>query len=184
MKVGLFFGSFNPIHLGHLEIAEKSAKYVDEVWFIVSPHNPFKDPSMLINQTSRLEMVKLAVESTPHYKVSDVEFNLPTPTRTHVTLEKLIEEHEHEFLLIFGSDCVNTLHTWERGDWILETFPIIAFKRESEDVNPEIYKKLISETHISSTIIRNNIINGLPVDSLLPTLVEQYIYNNGLWSHK
>lgn len=184
MKIGLFFGSFNPIHNGHLEIAEKASEFVDEVWFVVSPHNPFKDPGLLINGSSRLEMVKLATNSINKYKVSDIEFTLPTPTRTHRTLEKLIAEHEHEFMLIFGSDCVNTLHTWEYGNWILEKFPIIAFKREDEDIKPDIYKKLISETHISSTLIRNNIVNNLPVDNLLPTLVGQYIYNNGLWSTK
>ncbi len=184
MKVGLFFGSFNPIHNGHLEIAEKASEFVDEIWFIVSPHNPFKDPSMLINESCRLEMVKLAVSDVDRYKASNIEFTLPTPTRTHRTLEKLISEHEHEFILIFGSDCVNTLHTWEFGDWIMEKFPIIAFKRGEEEVNPDVYKKLISETHISSTLIRNNIVNNIPVDNLLPTLVTQYIYNNGLWSEK
>ncbi len=181
MKVGLFFGSFNPIHYGHLKIAEESIKYVDEIWFIVSPHNPFKDPNMLIDEKSRLEMVRLAISSNSSYRACDIEFTLPTPTVTHITLEKLISEYDHEFVLIFGSDCVNTISTWENGNWILENFQIIAFERDAETIVPIVFKKLDSDNTISSTLIRNNIINGLPVDNLLPTSVEQYIYSNKLW---
>jgi len=180
MKVGLFFGSFNPITNGHLHIADMASEYVDEVWFVVSPHNPTKDPVILADQWSRFDMVKLAIDN-PKYKAIDVEFNMPTPSYTYLTLEKLIKEYSHEFILIFGSDCVNSIHTWENGDWIMKTFPIIAFKREVEHIEPEVYKKLVSNSDISSTIIRNNITNGIPIENMLPNNVEQYIRNKGLW---
>ncbi len=180
MKVGLFFGSFNPITNGHLHIADMASEYVDEVWFVVSPHNPIKDPTILADQWSRFDMVKLAIENNPKYRAVDIEFDMPKPSYTYLTLEKLIEI-PNEFYLIFGSDCVNSIHTWENGNWIMKTFPIIAFKREIEHIEPVVYKKLVSNSDISSTIIRNNITNGLSVENMLPAGVEKYIYTKGLW---
>ena len=116
MKIGLFFGSFNPIHVGHLIIASYMVDFTDlnQVWFIVSPQNPLKNKKSLLNEYERLELIRLAIDGDNRLKVSDVEFKLPIPSYTIHTLEVLKEKHpEHEFHLIMGSDSFNTLPKWK-----------------------------------------------------------------------
>src|ERR1035437_5535864 len=172
MKIALFFGSFNPITNGHLHIADMASEYVDEVWFVVSPHNPHKPSNILVDQWYRFEMVKLATEHNPKYRASDVEFYMPTPSYTHLTLEKLTQKYDHEFFLILGSDCVNKIHTWKNGEWIVNNFPIIAFKRNNESIEPQVFKKLESTSVLSSTDVRNNITAGKSIKNMVPSPVE------------
>ena len=181
MKVGLFFGSFNPIHNGHLDIAQMSSEYVDEVWFVISPHNPDKDVDKLIDQYSRLEMVKLAISNNINYKASDVEFDMSTPSYTYLTLEKLTKQYSHEFYLIFGSDCVNSIYKWELGNWMIENFPIIAFRRDNEHIKPNVFTSLVSNSVISSTMIRDSIRKSESINDMIPSSIYAYINNNRLY---
>lgn len=173
-KVGLFFGSFNPIHNGHLHIAELASEYVDEVWFVVSPHNPLKDSNALIDQNHRLNMVELAIQNNDLFKSCDIEFNMEKPSYTFKTLEEL-KKLPNKYYLIFGSDCINTIHTWENGNWILTEFPIIGFKRDSEDIIHDIEQIIVSDSDLSSTQIRNKIRNDEPVSNLVPQTVADYL---------
>ena|ERR1035437_161888 len=185
-KIGLFFGSFNPPHNGHLEIAKLSLDYVDQVHFIISPHNPFKDPSMLLDQEHRYNMVKL-LPDFDHQLVqrlipNDIEFSMSRPSYTYRTLENLVSQNNNvEYYLIFGSDCINSIHTWEKGDWILSNFPIIGFERNEESINFDTYKKITSNVNISSTLIRGRICNNQDISDLMPESVCDYIRYNGLW---
>ncbi len=122
MKIGLFFGSFNPIHTGHLIIANYMAHHtdLDKVWLVVSPHNPLKKASDLINTYDRLEMAKLATETSDKIEISDIELKLPRPSYTIDTLTYLHEKFQnHEFVLIMGSDNLNSLQNWKNYEILL-----------------------------------------------------------------
>ncbi len=166
MKVGLFFGSFNPIHNGHIDVANKSLEFVDQVWFIISPHNPFKDPNMLIDPEFRYNMVNLAIDGDTRLKAENIEFGMDTPSLTHNTLKKLSSIYDHEFYLIFGADCVNAVSTWKEGAWIIDNYKIIAFRRDSVSVNIEVSKVLDSSLSVSSTLVRDNILNNLSYERI------------------
>ena len=137
MKVGLFFGSFNPIHTGHLIIANHVANYYSEnVWFIVSPHNPLKKSSELLRAEDRLDLVKLAVENDSRFEVSDIEFNLPAPSYTITTLEALKKTYpQHEFYLIIGSDNWLSLPNWKSPTEIVENYNLLIYERPGFQVN-------------------------------------------------
>lgn len=131
-KVGLFFGSFNPVHVGHLIIANYMANYteLDEVWFVVSPQNPFKKKESLGNMYDRLEMVNLAIEETENLKASSIEFSLPQPSYTIDTLTHLAEKYPtHEFVLIMGEDILETFSKWKNHDIILRDYHIYVYPR-------------------------------------------------------
>ena len=118
-KIGLYFGSFNPVHIGHLLVAThiKEAAKLDEVWLVVSPQNPFKINTYLINAAHRLQMVKLATENVNYFKVSDIEFQLPKPSYTHHTIKQLKQQFPtHQFSLIIGSDNINKFDEWKEAD--------------------------------------------------------------------
>ena len=130
-KVGLFFGTFNPIHVGHLIIANHMAEFskLDEVWLVVTPHNPHKKKNTLLEDTHRLAMVRIATESYPKLKVSTVEFDLPQPNYTVNTLTVLEEKHPgKEFCLIMGEDNLKNLHKWKNYEVILERYPIFKYR--------------------------------------------------------
>jgi nicotinate-nucleotide adenylyltransferase len=132
-NIGLFFGSFNPIHIGHLLLAThmREAAALDEVWFIVSPQNPFKKSSELADEQHRLEMVKLATEKVEYFKVSDIEFQLEKPSYTHITLKALSKKYpEHTFKLIIGEDNVAKFYEWKEADWILENYKVLVYRRQ------------------------------------------------------
>ncbi|MES2397716.1 MAG: nicotinate (nicotinamide) nucleotide adenylyltransferase, partial [Bacteroidota bacterium] len=123
MKVGLFFGSFNPVHTGHLVLANYMLEYTDleRIWFVVSPHNPLKKKSTLLDEKQRLQMVDLAIGDNIKLKASNIEFNLPQPSYTIVTLTYLKEKYpQHEFVLIMGADNLENFHKWKNYEEILK----------------------------------------------------------------
>ena len=168
MKIGLFFGSFNPVHIGHMIIANYMANYTDleQVWLVVSPHNPLKEKSDLINMYDRLEMAKLATEETLNIRVSDVELKLPQPSYTIDTLTFLHEKYpEHEFSLIMGSDNLTSIKKWKNYELILRDYHIHIYPRPGFEIqefkdHPSI---TITETplmELSATFIRKAVKEG------------------------
>jgi len=188
MKIGLYFGTFNPIHAGHLIIANHMAEYsgLDQVWLVVTPHNPLKKKSTLLDDHHRLQMVFLATEDYPKLKPSDVEFRLPQPSYTVNTLAHLQEKFPtHEFSLIMGEDNLNSLHKWKNYGVILQNHDIYVYPRiNTEIINPDIataariHKVNAPIIEISSTFIRNSIKEGKNVRPLLPEKVWQYVGHN------
>ncbi len=185
MKVGLFFGSFNPIHIGHLVIANHMVEYsdLDQVWFVVTPHNPFKNKSTLLDNYQRLEMVYRATKDYSKIKPSDIEFNLPQPNYTINTLVYLQEKYpKNEFALIMGEDNLKSFHKWKNFELILENHHIYVYPRVSENkVETQFngHKKihLINAPimELSSTFIRNAIKEGKNVQPMLPQHVWEYL---------
>jgi nicotinate-nucleotide adenylyltransferase len=161
MKTGLFFGSFNPIHIGHLAIAQYflNESGLDQVMFIVSPQNPFKANEVLIPAEKRLEMVSRSIADNPKLAVSDIEFRLDKPSYTYKTLEALKELYaSDELTILMGTDTLEHLHTWKNPEKIL-AFPILAYQRSKSFTNPYSDQPhiRIMETpllDISATVIR------------------------------
>ena len=188
MKIGLYFGTFNPIHIGHLIIANHMAEYSDleQIWMVVTPHNPHKQKSTLLDDHHRLEMVFLATEDYPKIKPSDVEFKLPQPNFTVNTLAHLQEKYpQHEFSLIMGEDNLKSLHKWKNYEVILQNHEIYVYPRVSSDLenlefknHPKIHIINAPIVEISSTFIRENIKNKKNVVPLLPEKVWKYVEHN------
>lgn len=188
MKIGLYFGTFNPIHIGHLIIANHMAEYSDlqQIWMVVTPHNPHKKKQSLLDDYHRLHMVHLATENYPKIKASDIEFKLPQPNYTIHTLVHLKEKHtQHEFCLIMGEDNLNSLHKWKNYEQILANYPIYVYPRKNEEIpatellsHPNIHKVAAPVIEISSTFIRNSIASGMNVEPLLPPKVWVYVEHN------
>lgn len=188
MKVGLYFGTFNPIHIGHLIIANHMAEYsgLDQVWLVVTPHNPHKKKSTLLDDHHRLHMVFLATEDYPKLKPSDVEFRLPQPNYTVHTLAHLQEKFPtHEFSLIMGEDNLNSLHKWKNYEVIVQNHDIYFYPRiHPEPLNtelqnhPRIHRVDAPVMEISSTAIRNGIKVGKNIMPMLPHKVGQYVEHN------
>jgi nicotinate-nucleotide adenylyltransferase len=188
MKVGLYFGTFNPIHTGHLIIANHMAEYsgLDQIWMVVTPHNPLKKKSTLLDDHHRLQMVFLATEDYPKIKPSDIEFRLPQPNYTVNTLAHLQEKFPtHEFSLIMGEDNLNSLHKWKNYEVILLNHHIYVYPRiNPESLNPElenhphIHRIDAPVIEISSTFIREGVKEGKNVEPLLPNKVWHYIEHN------
>ncbi|MBX9807924.1 MAG: nicotinate-nucleotide adenylyltransferase [Flavobacteriaceae bacterium] len=191
MKVGLYFGTFNPIHIGHLIIANHVAEYsgLDQIWMVVTPHNPLKKKDTLLDDYQRLQLVFLATEDYPKIKPSDIEFKLPQPNYTVNTLAHLEEKYpQHTFSLIMGEDNLKSLHKWKNYDIILQNHEIYVYPRISsgEDNltfknNPKIHFIDAPIVEISSTFIRQNIKNKKNVRPLLPEKVWEYIDHNNLY---
>ena len=185
MKVGLYFGSFNPIHIGHLIIANHLVEYsdLDQVWFVVTPHNPFKKKSSLLDNYQRLEMVYRATKDYTKLKPSDIEFNLPQPNYTINTLAHLDEKYpENEFALIMGEDNLKSFHKWKNYEIILENHHIYVYPRISNnkietrfDSHKKIYLIDAPIMELSSTFIRKSIKAGKNVKPMLPEFVWEYL---------
>lgn len=185
MKIGLYFGSFNPIHIGHLVIANHMAEYSDlnQVWFVVTPHNPFKKKSSLLDDYQRLEMVYRATKDYTKLKPSDIEFNLPQPNYTINTLAYLQEKHlNYEFSLIMGEDNLKSFHKWKNYQLILENHDIYVYPRVSEkkvetqfDGHKKIHHIDAPIMELSSTFIRKAIKAGKNVKPMLPEFVWEYL---------
>lgn len=189
-KVGLFFGSFNPIHIGHLIIANYMANHADltEVWLMVSPHNPLKKKDTLINMYDRLEMVNLALEGAENIRSSDFEFRLEVPSYTIDTLTHLHERYpEKEFVLIMGSDNLHTLKKWKNYEILLRDYQIYVYPRPGFDKHEfgEHPSITITDTplmEISSTFLRKSIKGKKNVKYFLPDAVLDFIDKKGLYS--
>jgi nicotinate-nucleotide adenylyltransferase len=190
MRVGLYFGSFNPIHHGHLVIANFILEHahLDQVWFVVSPQNPLKRSATLLNEYHRLHLVRLAVENESRLKASDIEFKLPKPSYTVDTLAYLHEKYpKEEFSVIMGSDSFQNLTKWKNYQWLLRNYPIYVYRRPQHE-NPPNYPdarhvEIVDAPllPISSTDIRNKIKKGQSVRYLLPESVLNEIEKGGYY---
>ncbi len=186
---GLFFGSFNPIHLGHLIIANYMAIFtpLTEVWLVVSPHNPLKLKSGLANMYDRLEMAKLATENSPQIKVSDVEFKLPQPSYTVDTLAHLQERYpKKQFVLIMGADNLASLKKWKNYEFLLKNYQIYVYPRPGAVVaewqnEPNITFTNTPEMGISSTFIRKAIKENKNIQFFVPDKVLNFMESKALY---
>ena len=189
MRIGLFFGSFNPIHTGHLVIANYMANYTDlqAVWLVISPHNPLKNKSSLVNMYDRSEMARLATKDAERIKVSDVEFKLPQPSYTIDTLTHLQEKYpEHQFTLIMGADNLASLKKWKNYEVILRDYKIAVYPRpgyENSELasHPSVTITQTPVMEISSTFIRNAIKEGKSVQYFVPDEVIEFIDSKNLY---
>ena len=189
MKVGLFFGSYNPIHIGHLIIANYMANHthLDQVWLVVSPHNPLKEKSDLINMYDRLEMAKLATENTQNIRVSDVELKLPQPSYTIDTLTYLHEKYpEHQFSLIMGSDNLVSLKKWKNYELILRDYHVHIYPRPGHanhefTGHPSITITQTPLMELSATFIRKSVKEGKNVQFFVPDDVLKFIEGKNLY---
>lgn len=195
MEIGLYFGTFNPIHIGHLIIANHMAEYsgLDQIWMIVTPHNPLKNKNTLLDDYQRLQLVFLATEDFPKIKPSDFEFKLAQPNYTVNTLAHLQDKYpQYAFSLIMGEDNLKTLHKWKNYEVILQNHNIYVYPRlEDKEQSDKAVSNFTFKNHpkihfidapileISSTFIRENIKKKKNVRPLLPSKVWEYIdYNN------
>jgi len=184
-KIGLYFGTFNPIHVGHLTIANYMVEFsdLDEVWLVVTPHNPQKTKSTLLDDIHRLSMVRIALEDYPKLKASNVEFGLPQPNYTVNTLVHLEEKHpDVSFCLIMGEDNLKSFHKWKNHEVILQRYSIYIYPRISEGTvstrfnnHTKIHKVNAPIMELSSTFIRKSIKTGKNIRPMLPHSVWKYI---------
>jgi nicotinate-nucleotide adenylyltransferase len=185
MHIGLYFGSFNPIHIGHLIIASyaKHTTELQQVWMVVSPQNPLKPATTLLNEYDRLHLIRTAIEEDTNLRVSDVEFKLPKPSYTIHTLTHLREKYpQHRFSIIMGSDSFVNLPKWKNHNIIIQHHKLFIFIRPGFEINNhlnadvEIIKAPLLD--ISSTQIRQLIKSGIPIRYLVPERVAKEIENN------
>lgn len=182
-KTGLFFGSFNPVHIGHLAIANYMVEFhgLHQCWFVVSPQNPLKQKNTLLSHVHRYRMVQEAIDDYPKFRVSDVEFHLPVPSYTVHTLAHLEEKFpEHEFILIMGSDNLPTLHKWKNYERILEKYTLLIYPRPGNslnpfDGNPNVVITSAPWMDVSSSFIREAIKQKKDVRFFLHPAVWRYI---------
>lgn len=189
-EIGIFSGSFNPVHNGHIILASYLSEftYLDEVWLVVTPQNPLKSSSILIEDNVRLEMVKIAVEGYDRLTVSDVEFNMPRPSYTIDTLTQLSKENQNvNFTLIIGADNWTLFNRWKSSDKIINGYKILVYPRlGAELVIPDKYRHSVQSVdapviEISSTFIRNSIKEGKNIRAFIPEKVYEYILDNRLY---
>ena len=189
MKTGLFFGSFNPVHMGHLVIANYMANYtqLDEVWMVVSPHNPLKNKKGLSNSYDRLEMVRIATENSLHLKVSDIEFNLPKPSYTIETLSYLEEKYpQKEFALIMGADNLTSFKKWKNYEVILKNYKIFVYPRPGAVIeewknHPSIIITEAPQMDLSSTFIRKAVLEKKNIQYFVPDPVIDFIEGKSMY---
>lgn len=193
MKIGLYFGSFNPIHVGHLIIASHilNETELEKVWFVVSPHNPFKEASSLLNEYDRLHLVQKAVEGDDRLKASDIEFSLPKPSYTAHTLAYLSEKYlSHHFTIIMGSDSFQNLGKWKNAETIISNYPLLVYLRPRFEFKNTIGAQatVINAPllEISSTHIRQCIGQGKSIKYLVPDSVNDEIEKSSFYrkSHR
>jgi len=188
MKIALYFGSFNPIHNGHLIIASHVVQFSDiqEVWFVVSPHNPFKNAKTLLNENHRLSLVRTAIEGENKIKASNVEFKLPKPSYTINTLAYLKEKHPtKDFCILLGSDGLQNIENWKNAETILRKHQLYVYERPGfgiiENNKMRVTKINAPLLDISSTHIRNLLSEGKSIRYLVPDDVREEIENNAYY---
>jgi nicotinate-nucleotide adenylyltransferase len=185
MKIGLYFGTFNPIHVGHLTIANHMVEFsdLDQIWFVVTPHSPFKKKSSLLDDHQRLEMVYQATKDYDQLKESNIEFGLPQPNYTVNTLAHLEEKYpDNDFALIMGEDNLKSFHKWKNYEIILSRHKIYVYPRISEGIieskfedHPNIVRVKAPIMELSSTFIRKSIKEGKNIRPMLPDSVWKYL---------
>lgn len=190
MKVALYFGSFNPVHAGHIGLANfvLENKLADELWLIVSPINPLKEQSELISEVHRMKMLQLAIKNNDRIKISDIEFDMPKPSYTIFTLEKLALQHpDNQFILMIGSDNALVFNQWKDYKTILQKYPVWVYPRlnydlkDVENLYPEMRKIESPYFDISSTVIRHQIKSGKNPGKWLHPDVYKYILKHQLY---
>lgn len=189
MKIGLFFGSYNPVHNGHLVIANYVAEFtdLDQVWLVVSPHNPLKPAGSLLQDYHRYHLVELALGDYRKVKASKIEFELPRPSFTIHTLSYLRERYpQHDFALIMGADNLETFHKWKNYELILEDHEIYVYPRPGSDGGNLKEHAKVKWTdaplmELSSTFIRNAIKNKKDVRFMMPSAVASYVEEMGFY---
>ncbi len=183
MRIGLFFGSFNPIHQGHLILSQFILDQIklDEIWFVVSPQNPLKSPIDLYDERDRLNMVELAIKDQPLFRVCDIEFDMPRPSYTWDTLTALAKKHpKNEFALILGSDNLQHFDKWKEHEQILLEYDLIVYNRENNPggdfaKNQKVRLLKGPMLNISSTQIRSYLRLGRGIKFMVPREVEEYL---------
>ncbi len=183
MKIGLFFGSFNPIHIGHLIISNTMANMTDleQVWFVVSPQNPFKKTKSLLHEFDRFNMVERAIADNSRLKATDIEFSMPKPSYTIDTLTRLSEKYpQHSFRLIMGEDNLEQFANWKNYDKILEYYGLYVYPRPRAVASPFVAHanvRLVESPllDISATFIRESIRANRPIRYMVPEVVEEMI---------
>jgi nicotinate-nucleotide adenylyltransferase len=188
MNIGLYFGSFNPIHTGHLIIAQHVLNNcsIKQLWFVVSPHNPLKESKDLLDEYKRLHLVKLAIEDYPSLKASDIEFKLPKPSYTIDTLTYLKEKYPtYNFSIIMGSDSYTNLPKWKNHQQLLNNYEIIVYQRPHQICTPyQSSNTIILQApllDISATYIRQQIKAKKDISFLVPEVVAQAIKETNLY---
>lgn len=188
MKIGLYFGSFNPVHIGHLIIANHTVNETElnQVWFVVSPQNPFKQSASLLNEYHRLHLIKAAIDGENNLRASSVEFGLPKPSYTVDTLAYLKEKYpEHEFSVLMGSDGFQNLNKWKNYEVIVNDYPIYVYKRpgfpveQTHGAQVQVLEAPLLE--ISSTHIRELVKNKKSIRFLVPDVVKEEIEIGGYY---
>ena len=182
MKIGLYFGSFNPVHIGHLAIANYFVEFSDmeQLWFVVSPQNPFKEKKSLLAEHHRLALVKVAIEDDLRFRASNVEFSMPQPSYTIDTLTYLKEKYEeHEFVLIMGEDNLKGFHKWKNYQEILDNHQIYVYPRDYKTIKKTLYDNITIVDapliEVSSSFIRNAIKEGKDVSFFTQYKVSEYL---------
>jgi nicotinate-nucleotide adenylyltransferase len=184
MKIGLYFGSFNPIHTGHLIIASHIIENsnLDKIWFVVSPQNPLKQSATLLNEYQRLHLVTLATEDDDRFRVSDIEFKLPKPSYTIDTLTHLSEKYpKHSFCVILGADSYSNIRKWKNYELIVNNYRVYVYNRIGFNIEKNEFNATILDApllDISSTLIRAHLKNKKSVKYLVQEKVFQELMNN------
>jgi nicotinate-nucleotide adenylyltransferase len=189
MRIGLYFGSFNPIHVGHLLIAKHilNEHLVDQVWFVVSPQNPLKSTKGLLNEYQRHFMVQLALEGELNMKVSDIEFKLPRPSYTIDTMTYLVEKYPaHHYFIIIGSDSYVNLAKWKNSEVLCRDYQFIIYQRPGFEINHAVLPPNMQVTNapllgISSTLIRRLIKEKKSIRFMVPDKVYSELEQNGYY---
>ncbi len=191
MNIALYFGSFNPIHIGHLIIANHvlNETPINKIWFIVSPQNPLKESKTLLNEFDRLHLVRLATQDDNRIKCSDIEFNLPKPSYTSNTLAFLSEKYpEHQFSIIMGSDSYQNLDKWKNYETIINNYPVYVYKREGHEIKKTFDKEAIILNapiiQISASQIREHIRSAKSIRYLVPEIVREEIESRKFYKQK
>ncbi len=191
MKIGLYFGSFNPVHNGHLIIAQHLLNETDlsQIWFVVSPQNPFKQQKQLLNEYDRLHLVNLAIQKTVGMKAVDIEFRLPKPSYTTATLAYLKEKYpQYQFSIIMGSDSLQNLAKWKNAETIMNNYPVYVYTRPGfPATQPDVKQLTVLQApllEISATHIRELLQKGKSIRFLVPDAVSDEIESAGYYKLK
>lgn len=191
MNIGLYFGSFNPIHTGHLIIANYVLEHaaLDKIWFVVSPQNPLKQSASLLNEYDRFFLTELAIKGNNKFRASNIEFHLPKPSYTVDTLAYLSEKFPLEhFSIVMGSDSYQNLGRWKNAEQILRNFEVYVYLRPGFPIEESIAEKNVTVLKapfldISANYIRHQIKEGKSIQYLTPDAVAAYIKENGYYRH-